>query len=402
MYQCRHIVEDIYFVGASDRRLSRFENAFPLPYGMSYNSYLVLDEKTVLLDTVDKAVAKPFFENIAHLLGDRKLDYVIINHMEPDHAATLDELVLRYPEVTIVGNTKTFGFIKQFFNFSLQGRMQEIKEGSELSTGKYTFGFYMAAMVHWPEVMVTYEKTLGMLFSADAFGTFGALSGNIFADEMNFEHELLPEARRYYANIVGKYGVQVQALLNKASGLDIRYLCPLHGPIWRVQKQIVWFIEKYAKWSTYTPEDDEVVIFCASIYGGTEEAANFLASELAKRKLKHIRMYDVAETDPSYLVAEAFRAKVLVFASSSYNGGLFARMESLLLDLKAHNLQNRHVALIENGSWALSAAKVMNEIISGMKNISMIGEKISIKSAMKEEQANQICALADSIEALLP
>lgn len=398
MYQYRHIVDDIYFVGASDRRQSRFENAFPIPYGMSYNSYLVLDEKTVLLDTVDKSVAKVFFENLSQLLGERKLDYVIVNHMEPDHAATLDELVLRYPEVTIVGNAKTFTFIKQFFDFPLQGRMLEVKEGNTLETGKHSFRFYMAAMVHWPEVMVTYEENLKMLFSADAFGTFGALSGNVFADEMNWDTEILDEARRYYTNIVGKYGVQVQALLNKVSGLEIDYLCPLHGPMWRVQKQIAWFIEKYSKWSTYTPEDNEVVIFYATIYGGTEEVAGFLATELANRKIKHIKMYDVAETEVSYLVAEAFRAKVLVFASSSYNGGLFAKMESLLLDLKAHNLQNRHIALIENGSWALSAAKVMNEIISGMKKNTLIGETIHIKSSMKKEQIESVCSLADAIE----
>lgn len=401
MHQVRNLTEDIYYLGQSDRRLRLFENSYPLPNGIAYNSYLIMDDKTVLLDTVDKSVAKVFFESLAHVLGDRKLDYLVINHMEPDHAATLEDLIIRYPEVTIVGNAKTFAMIRQFFNLSLQGKMMEIKEGDILNTGKHELKFYMAAMVHWPEVMVTYDMTAKALFSADAFGTFGALSGNIFADEMDFEHEWLSEARRYYANIVGKYGVQTQALLNKTAGLDIDYLCPLHGPIWRVKKKIEWFIEKYSLWATYTPEDDDVVIFYGSVYGGTEDAANVLAMELAKRNIKHIKMYDVSATEVSTLLSETFRAKVLVFAASTYNGGIFTNMETLITDMKAHNLQNRDIAIIENGSWALSAAKKMIEEFSSMKNMRIMEEMLTIKSELKENQLETIYKMADKINSIL-
>ena len=401
MHQERQIKDDIYYVGYSDRRLSLFENVYPLPDGISYNSYLILDEKTILLDTVDKSIGKVFFENIEYLLGDRKLDYVVINHMEPDHAATLEELVERFPEVTIVGNAKTFGLIKQFFNFSLQGRMLEVKEKSTLSTGRHEFTFFTASMVHWPEVMVTYDTSYRMLYTADAFGTFGALSGNLFADEMNFERDWLNEARRYYTNIVGKYGVQVQALLNKVSGLEIEYLCPLHGPVWRKQEGILWMVNKYALWSTYTPEDREIVIYSGSVYGGTDEAAYLLAGEIAKRGVSNIRMYDVSLTDTSFLVAEAFRAKVLIFASASYNGGLFPNMDFLLEELKVHNFQNRKVLLLENGSWAMSATKRMKEHLSAMKNIEILPETLNIKSSLKQEQLEDLLKMADAAVAAL-
>lgn len=401
MHQVRNVTEDIYYLGQSDRRLRLFENSYPLPNGMAYNSYLIMDEKTVLLDTVDKSVGKVFFESLAYALGDRKLDYVIINHMEPDHTATLEELINKYPDITIVGNAKTFAMIKQFFNFSLQGRMLEVKEGTVFNTGKHELTFYMAAMVHWPEVMVTYDITSKTLFSADAFGTFGALSGNIFADEMNFEQEWLSEARRYYSNIVGKYGVQTQALLNKTAGLDIDFLCPLHGPIWRVRKKIEWFIEKYSLWATYTPEDNDVVIFYGSVYGGTEDAANVLAMELAKRNIKHIRMYDVSATDLSTLLSETFRAKVLVFAASTYNGGIFTNMETLITDMKAHNMQNRDIVIIENGSWALSAGKKMIEEFNSMKNMRIMDEILTIKSELKQDQLETVYKMADKIDSLL-
>ena len=278
MYQQRNVLDNVFYLGSSDRRLNLFENAFPVPNGISYNSYLVVDEKTVLLDMVDKSVSKAFFENLEHALGERKLDYVVINHMEPDHTATLEELVYRYPEVTIVGNAKTFTFIKQFFTFDITNKTLEVKEGATLSSGQHTFSFYMAPMVHWPEVMVTYEHEHKMLFSADAFGTFGALSGNIFADEYDYKTEWPAEARRYYSNIVGKYGPQTLALLKKAANLDIDYICPLHGPIWREKEGISWIIDKYSHWAGYIPESDDVVIFYGSIYGGTEDASNHLAA----------------------------------------------------------------------------------------------------------------------------
>ena len=401
MYQARKITDDIWFLGSSDRRIAKFENCFPVPEGVSYNSYLVVDEKTVLIDTVDKAVSGVFFENLAHALGGRKLDYLIVNHMEPDHAATLAETVLRHPGVTVVGNAKTFAMIRQFFELNLQGKIQQVKEGDVLSTGKHSFRFVMAPMVHWPEVMVTYDETEKVLFSADAFGSFGALNGNLYSDQMNFEAGELAEMRRYYANIVGKYGTQVQTLLNKAAGLEIDYICPLHGPVWRAPKKIEWLIGKYSKWATFRPEDHDVVIFYSSVYGGTENAAEVLANMLGDLKVKNIRMYDVSVTDVSYLVAEAWRASHLVFAATTYNNDLFPAMEFFLNDLKAHNLQNRTVAVMENGSWAPVSGKKMLEIFGSMKNITILGKTISMKSTVKEAQRGQIAELAAEIAASL-
>ena len=319
MYNVKKVNEDLYWIGASDRRLALFENIYPIPRGVSYNSYVILDEQTVLLDTVDKAVSGQFFENLEHVLGERKLDYIIVNHMEPDHCAIVEEVVRRYPEVKVVGNAKTFTMMKQFFTFDVDAHAVVIKEGDTLSTGKHTLAFAMIPMVHWPEAMVTYDAYDKVLFSADAFGTFGALNGNVFADEVNFKEEWLDDARRYLVNIVGKYGVQVQAALKKALTLDIAMICPLHGPIWR--EDLGWFIEKYQKWSTYTPEDHNVLILYASIYGNTENAADVLAGKLADAGEKNIAVYDVSVTDPSYLVAEAFRCDRIVFACPTYNAG---------------------------------------------------------------------------------
>lgn len=389
------INDDVTYVGASDRKLALFEAVYPLVNGVSYNSYLVNDEKTVLLDTVDRSVSGVFFENIAHVLDGRKLDYVIVNHMEPDHAATLGELVLRYPEVKIVSNAKVVAMIKQFFDFDVDARVEVVAEGDTFSTGKHTFTFAMAPMVHWPEVMVTFDTTDGILYSADAFGTFGALAGNVFADEVDFENKWLDEARRYYTNIVGKYGPQVQMALKKALALDIKMICPLHGPIWR--ENIAWFVDKYNKWSTYTPEDNTVLIAYASIYGGTENAANILASELAKKGIKNIAMTDVSVTHPSYIISEAFRCSHIVFAAPTYNAGIFTPMETLLLDLAAHNLQNRTVAFIENGSWAPISAKLMGDIVAKMKNMTVLASKATLKSTVKDAQREELKTLASEI-----
>ena len=386
---------NVHYVGVNDRNKHRFEAMWPLPYGVSYNSYLVNDEKTVLLDTVDRSVSGVFFENIAHVLDGRKLDYVIVNHMEPDHAATLGELVLRYPEVKIVSNAKVVAMIKQFFDFDVDARVEVVAEGDTFSTGKHTFTFAMAPMVHWPEVMVTFDTTDGILYSADAFGTFGALAGNVFADEVDFENKWLDEARRYYTNIVGKYGPQVQMALKKALALDIKMICPLHGPIWR--ENIAWFVDKYNKWSTYTPEDNTVLIAYASIYGGTENAANILASELAKKGIKNIAMTDVSVTHPSYIISEAFRCSHIVFAAPTYNAGIFTPMETLLLDLAAHNLQNRTVAFIENGSWAPISAKLMGDIVAKMKNMTVLASKATLKSTVKDAQREELKTLASEI-----
>lgn len=397
MYCTQSVTSDILFVGASDRRLALFENVFPIPRGVSYNSYLVLDEKTVLLDTVDKAAGDRFLENLAHGLNGRPLDYVVVDHMEPDHCATLEEILRRYPEAQVVGNAKTFAMIGQFFDIDLTGRTVMVKEGDTLSTGRHTFTFLMAPMVHWPEVMVTYDSTDKILFSADAFGTFGALNGNIFADQVNFERDWLDDARRYYTNIVGKYGAQVQALLKKAAGLDIAYICPLHGPIWR--ENVEWFIGKYRQWSTYTPESRSVAIFCGSVYGNTENAADILANCLAEKGVQEIVLYDVSHTDVSELVSEAFRCSHLVLASATYNGAIFTPMENLLLDLKAHNLQNRTVALIDNGSWSAQAARQMGDIVGAMKNMTVLDGTVSLKSSVKADKRASLEALADTLAA---
>ena len=395
MYCTKKIYEDLYWVGGNDRRLALFENIYPISRGVSYNSYVLLDEQTVLLDTVDRAINDLFFENLEHVLAGRTLDYVIVNHMEPDHCASLAELVLRYPEIKIVCNVKTLGIIRQFYRFDADSRALIVKEGDTLSTGKHTLTFVMAPMVHWPEVMVTYDTTDKTLFSADAFGTFGALNGNLFADEVNFETEWLDDARRYYTNIVGKYGPQVQALLKKAAGLEIRMICPLHGPIWR--ENIGWFLDKYQHWSSYTPEDQSVVIAAGSVYGNTMNAAEILAGMLADRGVKNIKLYDVSNTHPSVLVSEAFRCSHLVFAGSTYNNGIFTPMETVLLDLAAHNLQNRTVALIENGTWAPVSGKLMRELVEKMKKTQILEPSITLRSSLKEEQLSALEALADAI-----
>ena len=388
MHCTRKVTEDIIWIGGSDRRLALFENIFPIPRGVSYNSYLLKDEKTVLLDTVDRSIAGQFLENLAFALDGRNLDYMIVNHMEPDHCALIEEIVRQYPEVKVVGNAKTFGMIQQFYTFDIAERSVTVKEGETLNTGKHTLHFVMAPMVHWPEVMVTYDETDKVLFSADAFGTFGALNGNIFNDEIDFDRDWLDDARRYYTNIVGKYGGPVQSALKKALTLDIAMICPLHGPIWR--EDLGWFIDKYQKWSTYTPEDHNVVVMYASIYGNTENAADVLAGRLADAGEKNVKVYDVSVTDPSYLVAEAFRCDRIVFACPTYNAGLFPKMETLLHELAAHNLQKRKVAVLENGTWASTAGKQMKEILSGMKDMEIYEETVTVKSALKEDQLAQL------------
>ena len=397
MYNVRKVTEDIVWVGASDRRLALFENIFPIPRGVSYNSYVLLDEKTVLLDTVDASVAGQFFENLEHVLDGRKLDYLIVNHMEPDHCAMIGDLVRRYPEVQVVGNTKTFGMIKQFFGTDFAERAVTVKEGDTLVTGAHTLHFVMAPIVHWPEVMVTYDEKDKVLFAADGFGTFGALNGNIFADEVDFDRDWLDDARRYYTNIVGKYGASVQALLKKASGLEIAVICPLHGPIWR--ENLGYILEKYQKWSTYEAEDQAVVILYATMYGNTASAADALAGRLAAKGVKKIAVYDVSNTHVSELISEIFRASHVVFAAPTYNGGIYPVMENLLADMKALAVQNKTVALMENGTWAPTTAKQMREKLAELKNVTILDTQITIKSAMAPEQEGQLEALADAIVA---
>lgn len=396
MYNIKKITEDLFWVGANDRRISLFESVYPVPKGVSYNSYLLMDEKTVLLDTVDKSVTHQFMENVEHVLNGRHLDYLVINHMEPDHCAEIPTIVQKHPDVKIVCNAKIRTMIDQFFNFNLsEEQYMIVKEGDTLNTGKHTLSFVFAPMVHWPEVMVTYDVTDKILFSADAFGSFGAIDGNIFADEVDFDHRYMDEARRYYTNIVGKYGPQVQALLKKAAGIEIEMICPLHGYVWR--KDLDKFIDKYVKWSSYTPEIQSVLIAYASVYGGTQNAAEILAGKLADLGVKDIEMFDVSMTHPSYIVSEAFKYSHIVFASTTYNNGIFVNMENLLHDIVAHNLQNRKIALIENGSWACMSGKLMTGLVSQLKNTEIIENKVTLKSALNEAQEDELTLLAKSI-----
>ena len=399
MHCVKKVTDDLYWIGGSDRRLALFENVYPIPRGVSYNSYVLLDEKTVLLDTVDASISGLFFENLEYVLNGRTLDYLIVNHMEPDHCAVIGDVVRRYPDVKLVCNAKTVPMLKQFFNFPVEDRTVIVKEMDTLCTGKHTFAFVMAPMVHWPEAMVSYDTVDKILFSADGFGTFGAINGNLFADEVNFERDWLDDARRYFINIVGKYGVQVQNLLKKAATLEIKMICPLHGPVWR--ENLGWFIEKYDTWSSYKPEDQAVMIAYASIYGNTENAAEILASKLADKGVKNIAMYDVSVTDPSVIVSESFRCSHLVFAAPSYNGGIFTKMETVLSELKGHSLQNRTVAIMENGTWAPVAGRQMREIFAGMKNIELLEEGVTIRSAVKEAQEASLEALAEKIASSL-
>ena len=396
MHCTKKITSDLTWVGADDRRLAFFEGVYGVPEGVSYNSYLLLDEQTVLFDTVDKAVAHNFFENVAHTLDGRPLDYLVISHMEPDHAATIEDIALRYPGAKIVCNAKIRDMLSRFFPTDLSERVHIVKEGDTLSTGRHVLTFVMAPMVHWPEVMMTYDTTDKVLFSADAFGSFGALNGRIFADECDFMNEYLDEARRYYTNIVGKYGPQVQAVLRKAAGLEINYVCPLHSFVWR--QGFGDFLDKYVKWSSYTPEVNGVLIAYASVYGHTENAANILAAKLSDRGVC-VKMYDTSVTAPSFILSDAFKYSHLVFAATTYNAGVFSTMEQLLHEIVQHNLQNRKVALIENGSWAPTSGGIMRNMLSELKGTEFIGDTLTIKSALAEGQLADLDALADAIAA---
>lgn len=398
--QCtKKIFDDLIWVGANDRRLAMFEGVYSVPRGVSYNSYLLLDDTTVLFDTVDKAVGSVFFQNVEYALAGRKLDFVVIQHMEPDHSATLTELLLRYPDAKIVCNEKIAAMIDQFFGMDVTGKAFIVKEGTTLNTGHHTLQFMMAPMVHWPEVMVTYEQERGILFSADAFGTFGALNGALFADEVDFDNEYMDEARRYYANIVGKYGVQVQALLKKVHPLDIKMICPLHGFVWR--SHLEDYFDKYVKWSTYTPEETGVMIAYASVYGNTENTAEIISSKLRDKGIKTV-MFDVSVTPASEIVAAAFKWSHLIFASTTYNAGIFVSMEELLRDLAAHNIQNRTVALVENGSWAPTSGGLMREILEGCQDMTILNNTITLKSSLKKEQLAQIDELVEAVSATIP
>ena len=399
MYCTKKITDDLIWVGANDRRLAMFEGVYSVPYGVSYNSYLLMDEKIVLFDTVDKAVKQKFIENLDESLKGKEPDYLVVQHMEPDHSVAMHDVLSRYPGMQVVCNAKTLTMIKQFFDLDVEGRAIVVEEGGELVTGRHTLRFYMAPMVHWPEVMVTYDAADKILFSADAFGCFGALNGAIFADEVNFEKDYMDEARRYYANIVGKYGSQAGALLNKASALQVEMICPLHGFVWR--RNLGDFMAKVTLWSDYEPEEYGVMIAYASVYGNTENAAEILASKLRDKGIK-TQMFDVSVTPASEIVSAAFRWSHLVFASTTYNAGIFVTMEALIFDLAAHNIQNRKVAIIENGSWAPTSGGLIREQLERCKNISFIDNIVSIKSSLKTEQLGELDKVATAIAESLP
>lgn len=395
MYNIRKLSEDLLYIGCSDRRLKLFESAYPIPNGISYNSYLLKDENTVLFDTVDKACAAQFFENLKAGLDGRTLDYVLIHHMEPDHCALLEDVISIYPDAKIVCTAKTVALIKQFFDFDIDSRVKIVKEGDTLNTGKHEFVFLSAPMVHWPEVMVTYDKTGKSLYTADAFGSFGAINGNLTDTGVDFNSNYLYEARRYYTNIVGKYGPQVQMLLKKIANFDIQTIYPLHGLV--IKNNLQKFIEKYDKWSRYEAEEKSVLIAYSSVYGGTENAVNILAGILADRGINGITMYDVSQTHYSYILSDAFKCSHIVFATTTYNNGIFESMENLLHNIAAHNLQNRKIVLIQNGSWAPACGGQMKAILEKLSGTEIIDDSICIKSTLKEDQLKELECVADKI-----
>lgn len=396
MYCVRNVTEDLYWVGANDHRLALFENIHPIPRGVSYNAYLLLDEKNVLFDTVDWSACRQLLENMDHLLGGKPLDYLVINHMEPDHGASIEEILLRNPDVKIVSTEKAFMLMRQF-GFDVDSHeLIEVHEGDTMTFGKHTVTFVFAPMVHWPEAMVTFDVTNGVLFAADAFGSFGALDGKLFNDEVNFDRDWIDDARRYFTNIVGKYGPHVQALLKKAGTIDIKMICPLHGPVWR--SDLGYFIDKYDHWSRYEPEEKGVLIAYASMYGNTEAAAQALAAKLCEKGMTNVHVYDVSNTHVSQLISETFRLSHVVLASVTYNLGIYPVMHNFLMDMKALNLQNRTIAIIENGSWACKSGDLMQKFVDDeLKNMTVLNERLSLASALHADKATELDALADGI-----
>ena len=396
MYCVRNVTEDLYWVGANDHRLALFENIHPIPRGVSYNAYLLLDEKSVLFDTVDWSACRQLLENMDYLLEGKPLDYLVINHMEPDHGASIEEILLRYPKVKIVSTEKAFMLMRQF-GFGVDSHeLIEVHEGDTMSFGKHTVTFVYAPMVHWPEAMVTFDVTNGVLFAADAFGSFGALDGKLFNDEVNFDRDWIDDARRYFTNIVGKYGPHVQALLKKAATIDIKVICPLHGPVWR--SDLGYFIDKYDHWSRYEPEEKGVMIAYASMYGNTEAAAQALASKLCEKGMTNVHVYDVSNTHVSQLISETFRLSHVVLASVTYNLGIYPVMHNYLMDMKALNLQNRTIAIIENGSWACKSGDLMQKFVDDeLKNMTVLNERLSLASALHPDKVTELDALADRI-----
>lgn len=386
MKETKKIADNIYYIGVDDDTLDLFESQYPVADGVSYNSYVIMDDEIVIMDTVDSRKTQPWLENLKAVLGERKPDYLVVSHMEPDHGGSIAALVSAYPEMKLVGNAKTFGMMEQFFTFALDSRKVVVKEGDKLETGNHCLQFYLAPMVHWPEVMVTYETAEKILFSADAFGTFGSLAKN---------QEWIREARRYYINIVGKYGVSVQALLKKVSALDIKMIAPLHGPV--LSENLIGYLEKYDTWSSYRPEEPGVVVAYASIHGHTAAAAGKMVELLKEKGAKMVVSFDLARTDFSRVIEAAFRYDQLVLMAASYDSGVFPPMEDFLHHLRAKAYQNRKVGIVQNGSWAPSAAKCMRAVLEGCKNVVICEPVVTIKSAMKSETVAEMSTLADEL-----
>lgn len=380
------ISPNVLYVGCDDKTIDLFESQYVVPNGVSYNSYVIMDEKITVMDTVDKRATKQWLENLEKALDGKAPSYLVVSHLEPDHAGNVQVLAEKYPQMQIVGNAKTFSMMEQYFDIDLSDRQITVKEGDTLSLGSHTLQFFMAPMVHWPEVMVAYEQSEKILFSADGFGKFGAL---------DTDEDWACEARRYYFNIVGKYGMQVQALLKKAATLDIRTICPLHGPI--LKEDLGYYINKYAVWSSYEPEDEGVLVAYASIHGNTKHAALKLAEILEQKGAKKVAVTDLARDDMAEAVEDAFRYNKVICAASSYDGGVFPPMERFLLTLQHKNYQNRTMAIVENGSWAPSAGKCMKEIISSFKNVTLVEPVVTIKSTMKETDLEKLSELAEAV-----
>ena len=381
-----YISDSVLYIGVTDKTLDLFESQYQVPNGVTYNSYVIMDDKIAVMDTVDGRATEQWFANLEQALAGEPADYLVVSHMEPDHAANIKRFAERFPEAKIVGNAKTFAMIEQFFDLDLTDRKVEVKEGSTLELGTHTLQFFMAPMVHWPEVMVTYEQQEKILFSADGFGRFGTMDS-----EENWEDE----AARYYLNIVGKYGVQVQGLLKKASALDIAVICPLHGPI--LKDDLAFYLEKYQIWSTYQPEQKGVLVAYASVHGNTAHAAELLAQMLRQKGEEHVEVMDLARTDMSVAVRKAFFYDRMVVAAATYDGGLFPCMEEFLLHMKSKGFQKRTVGIMENGSWAPMAGKAMRAILETMKQITLAEPTVTIKSAVHEDTKQQMEALAEAL-----
>ena len=396
MINIQEVTKDIYWIGGSDRRLALFENLFPLPKGVSYNSYIVLDEKTVVFDTADISISDQYLENLKTALNGRPLDYLVVLHMEPDHCSQIATVAAMHPELTLVGNVKTFQMMKNYFPETADMKKIVVKEGDTLATGAHTFAFVMAPMVHWPEAMFAYDTATGTLFSADAFGTFGALESSIFADDYDFEKDYLDDARRYYANIVGKYGAQVQAVLKKAAKIDIKFICPLHGPVWRGE-HIAWFIDKYQKWSKYEPEDDGIVVIYGSLYGHTASAAEAFAAKLRAKSGKDVKVYDISKTHSSNIIGEIWRVGKIVIFSPTYNNGIYLPVANLLHDMECLTVQNKVIALAQNGTWAPVSAKLMNEKLSTLKNVKIVDNVLTIKSALHASDEEALDVFVEAV-----